>query len=485
VRNRVYAKIPVRVLPQGSARGGRTPRRTGRMSKNARTRLKKLPTIRPILTATAVCLVPLAVQAQTQGPSQPSTPTAPSVPSTPTLPTTPSQAVGVPYPSSVHFPGRSFQPAGTQASTVYDEVGPGVQFRAMAGVEHESNVLRTPDNEVSDTAFLLGVGLRAEALYGLQRLRADVEANTYRYDDRSSLNYNVFNYALAWDWSITPRFHGVVAADRKQYRDVSTDPLALVNRIQRRTEREERVEGVYELGASLRLLGGASHRKAFTSGQASWEASPSVNSVYAGVGYELASGTSVYLRHRNGKGEYRDTAPGAVTGDFDDRETEVLLRWPITGKTSIDARLGHLERDHDNAPARDFSGMVGSATVVWDATGKTRLVAGASRDLSATGQGTGGYVENNRFFIGPVWKATEQITVNLRLDRVSRDWRDVPAGSPEVGRDEAVRILSAAVEWAPRRWLSVTGYVRGERQKSNLNSGYRNTTVGAAVKAFF
>ena len=52
----------------------------------------------------------------------------------------------------------------------------------------------------------------------------------------------------------------------------------------------------------------------------------------------------------------------------------------------------------------------------------------------------------------------------LRYDRVARDWTDVPAGSPEVGRTETLQVLSAGVDWEPRRWLTVSGYVRGEKQ---------------------
>ena len=100
-----------------------------------------------------------------------------------------------------------------------------------AGVEHESNVLRVPSSAGtrSDTIVIAGVGFRADKRYGLQRFRADVEANTYRYDKSFRLNYSLFNYALAWDWSFTPRLHGVVSADRKQYREVTTDPVTFVN----------------------------------------------------------------------------------------------------------------------------------------------------------------------------------------------------------------------------------------------------------------
>jgi len=438
--------------------------------------------IRPLLSVASLCLLPVALQAQTTGPAAAS---VPSGPSTPTLPTTPSQPVGSPY-GGYTAPVTTFQPAGTQASAVSSDLSsPAFQLRAIAGVEHESNALRRPSGGDSDTAFIAGIGLRADRRVGLQRFRADLELNTYQYDKQSDLDYSVFNYALAWDWSITPRFHGVVSADRKQYREVVTDPVALVNRVGKRTERSEAVEGIYEVGAAWRLLAGLAQTKASSSEPNSWDASPSVRSARVGVGYELASGTSLYARYRRGDGEYTDPAPGASRGDFREDETELVLKWPVSGKTSVEARLGRLERDHDTGTQRDFSGAVGGAAVYWDITGKTRLIGGYRRDLSATGLATGGHVVSDRFYIGPVWKATSQIAVTARYDFVDRDWRDVPAGTVEVGRNETIQMLSAAIEWEPRRWLAVSTYVRGEKQKSNVNTGYRNTTIGAAVKAFF
>ncbi len=154
----------------------------------------------------------------------------------------------------------------------------------------------------------------------------------------------------------------------------------------------------------------------------SWDASPSINSARVGVGYELGSGSSIYARYRRGNGHYTDPTAGASTGDFRENESELAVHWPVSGKTTVDASIGHLQRRHDNGSQRDFSGAVGNAAVFWDVTGKTRVIAGVSRDLSATGLATGGHVQSTRFYIGPVWKATAQIAVNARYDRVSRDW---------------------------------------------------------------
>lgn len=359
------------------------------------------------------------------------------------------------------------------------------QLRASAGVEHDTNVERAPNGGTTDQIGILSVGLAADKRIGLQRLRADVEATAYRYMDLDSLNYNTINYALAWDWSITPRFHGVASADRRQTREVTTDSLTFVNRVGRRTERTELLEGVYEAGP-WRLLGGVQHTQSESTEPRSWNASPKVRSARVGVGYELASGTSLTARHRRGDGEYTDPTPGAPTGDFNETETDVVLKWPLTGKTALEARIGHLEREHDTAPQMDFSGVVGGAALNWEITGKTRLVAGYSHDLVASGLATGGHVEADRIYLQPLWQATAKTAVNLRYDRGVRRWRDVPVASPDQGRRDVIEYISAGVDWEARRNLTVSSSIRREKLDTSLpSSSYTASIFAIAVKAKF
>jgi exopolysaccharide biosynthesis operon protein EpsL len=370
------------------------------------------------------------------------------------------------------------------------------QLRAGAGVEHDSNVLRSSSNAQADTVANASVGLKFDRRYSLQRLRADVEAATYRYQDQDQLNYSTLNYNAAWDWSFTPKLHGTISADRKQYQDVTTQPTpgtaAGTNVVGRRTERTELAEGVYELGAAWRALAGVSHSSVKTTEPISYDGSPTVRSTYVGAGYELASGSSITGRFRHGNGEYTSlTTGGAGTGGvgFHENEADVLVKWPVTAKTTFEGRVGRLERTHPGAPLRDFSGFVGDATVNWEITGKTRLLAQLAHDLSASGFdliGSGGHVESNRFFVQPTWNATAQTAVNLRYQYVRRSWEDVPAGSPDVGRHENVQSVGVGVDWAPRPKITVSASIRNERQKSNLDFGnYRATIYGVAGKFYF
>ena len=409
--------------------------------------MKKLP-IRPLLSIATICVAP-AVMAQS----------ADTTTNTPAATTTRTSL-------------------GADSANVF-------QLRAGIGYEHDSNVLRQP-TATADNIVTGLVGLKFDKRYGLQRFRGDVEFDAFKFQDQSSLDYNTLNYNAAWDWSVTPRVHGVISADRKQYRETFADVLTGVNRVGRRTERNEVAEGIYELGAAWRVLAGVAHNSSKSTQPGSWDASPSVNSAHVGVGYELASGASITGRFRRGDGEYTDPSAAAAAGDFRDNETSVLVKWPITTKTAVEATAGHLSRKHSGAPQRDVSGVVGHAPGSWERTGKTRLLAGVAHNLSATGLATGGHVESNQFWIAPVWKPTVHTAVNLRYDHTKRTWEDVPGGSPDFGRNEKVQAVQLGVDWEPRPAYSVGAYVRNERLKSSLFfSGYRANIYGVNAKVYF
>jgi exopolysaccharide biosynthesis operon protein EpsL len=356
------------------------------------------------------------------------------------------------------------------------------EFRAGAGVEHHTNVLQAPTQEQSDDIGVLSVGIKVDREYSLQHFRADVEAATYRYRDLSHLDYSTLNYSAAWDWKFTPALHGVLSAERRQFRDI-TNGAAGLNEVGRRTERTELLEGIYDIDGAWRALAGVSRSSSTSTVAQSFDANPTVRSARVGGGYEWASGSSLFARFRRGDGEYKDPFLPATASDFRENEADLQLKWILTGKTSLDARLGYLRRTHPQASARDFSGPVGSATVNWAATGKTKVVAGLMRDLSSSGQDIGGHVQSTRFFIGPVWNATAHTAVNARYDRTERNWRDIPAGAQDAGRQDVIQAASIGVDWTPRRIVTVSALVRGERVKSTIPGvSFRNTVVGLAVK---
>jgi exopolysaccharide biosynthesis operon protein EpsL len=373
-----------------------------------------------------------------------------------------------------------------QVSSTSDE---GLHFNARLGVEHDSNVLRQSTNEASDTAWTGGVGLKYNKTFSLQKVRADVQWDTWRYSDHSELNFNTLNYALAWDWSFTPRLHGTVSADRRQFRETVTDPIAFTNLIGKRSERNELAEGAYDIAGPWQVLAGVSHYRAESNVPFSWDGLPDIKYWQVGGAYQAPSGSSLALRYKHGDGNYRDPTFAnfaALDSDFKENEVELSGRWAYSGKTTVDGRISHMKREHSAAPQLDFSGERAALNVNYEFTGKTHLTGGWLHDISATGQATGGHVDSDRFFIAPVWNATAKTSFSLRYDYTRRDWKDVPVGAVDVGRRDKIDQLQAGVDWQALRTILVSGYIREEKLRSSLpGAGYKATVYGIKASATF
>jgi hypothetical protein len=162
------------------------------------------------------------------------------------------------------------------------------------------------------------------------------------------------------------------------------------------------------------------------------------------------------------------------------------VRWPVTGKTRLDAKLGRLKREHEGAPERDFSGTVVASDVTWEYSPKTRVTAGYARELGSYEFSSGGKITGNRFYVAPVWKPTEKTAVILRYQRETRDWDVVSAAAPDAGRSDRTTYSSAAFEWEPRRNLVLSTALRGEKRSSNLpGSSFSATIVALGAKFTF
>src|SRR3954469_12354283 len=206
---------PVACAQRCKPSGARVPRESEHQMKK--------PTFRPLLTATAAavaCLLPaMGAHAQTtlQSPGgQPGESAAQpagqsmAIPMGQSMSTTmsPAQSISQPFPPTTLAP--------------LDSDREGLRFRALAGVERDSNVTRVNVGEISDTITSAGVGLRFNKMYSLQRIVVDVEADHYRYD-KLSTNYTTVNYSAGWFFAFGNLIDGVASAERRSFRDVTAN----------------------------------------------------------------------------------------------------------------------------------------------------------------------------------------------------------------------------------------------------------------------
>ncbi len=353
----------------------------------------------------------------------------------------------------------------------------------------------------SDQIITSTATLNFNKLYGMQRFDVSGSLVDNRYHNFDFLNFLGKNYTAAWHWYLTPYFYGTISSNHREALNNFAGLTGFVNSTNRnlRTEDNHRFEGVFEINRSLHLIGGIAHETRKNSRLTVQDFDNRVISAEGGIRYALPSGSSLTYKARSGQGEFINRAEPITSALFDTRfdeiEHELRLIWPITGKTSINAAVGHFERNHAHFPQRDFSGFVGNFNLDWAATGKIRVTSGWVRDLSNFQTAanfllpnpiferfSSSYMASDRFFFAPVWQITEKTALRIRYEYTIRDFLGGVAFLPENRTDSSHSGL-IELDWRPLRApLVVSATLRRDHRTSNLR-GFDFDAAAASITA--
>ena len=368
-----------------------------------------------------------------------------------------------------------------------------LQFRVGETVEHDSNIFRLSDSltpadtqaligrsERSDTIMVTSAGVKFNKAYSLQRFELDAEFQNYRYSRNTRLNFNAANYAAAWRWSLTPRFHGNVTADRRQYVDNTSD-AQIKGDVNRRTDLRTLADAEYEIGARWRALGGVFENKIKNSSPFALIPDTSVRGGEVGARYIFREADSVAYRYRVGKGNYSNQSASNLTQfatSFNDREHEFRVNWAPSGRVDVQGRLSHLSRSNSGAAGRDFSGYVGDVNANWTITGKTSLAGGFIKELNSFQTNDISYYDGYRVYVAPTYKPTEKTAVRVRYDQGTRNYKGSSQGFAPSGRKDNIRLASVGFEYAPIRALTLAASLQRDQRTSNtVGADYKNNSL--------
>jgi len=264
-------------------------------------------------------------------------------------------------------------------------------------LSHESNLYRVGDNQalpaglsksdtVSGTSLVAGV----DQTWGRQRIYGSGNLRANRYSQNKTLNNDSYGLNLALDWETVNKLSGTlsVAADQNLAQFNSRDTSGTVEtkkNVQRTLGLDGKVRlglvGLYSLEAAL------GHRERAYSA-AEYNANEyRENSASIGVRWRPSSLLQVGAALRGTQAtypRYRQVTAGVFESDrLKRQDIDLTAAWQPTGLSSINLRLSPTHTAYQREAASDFSGLTGSASWVWQATGKLKLTTRASRD---TGQ---------------------------------------------------------------------------------------------------
>jgi exopolysaccharide biosynthesis operon protein EpsL len=389
----------------------------------------------------------------------------------------------------------------------------GDTFNVTAGTTflYDSNVFRL--NPLIPPALVTGKDTRADyiitttatlsvnKLYSLQRFEINASLVDNRYNNFDYLDFLGKNGTAIWHWSVTPYFYGRLTGNHREALQNFADITGLLNSTTKnlRTDNNARFDAVLELDGAWRLIGGVAYDVRTNSRLLVQDFDNSVFSVEGGIRYAFPSGSSFTYKVRQGYGEfYKRPEPNqnALFDDrFDEMEHELRMNWPITGKSSIDGRVGHYARNHPHFPQRDFSGFVGNFSVNWGVTEKTRVSVGWTRDLSNFQLAPGSfqperfyqpfsasYVVSDRLFVAPVWKITGTLALRLRYDYLLRDHLGAVESLPGGDRTDRQHSGLVALDWQPLRALFISGALQRDHRTSD-HRGFNFDASSASISA--
>jgi exopolysaccharide biosynthesis operon protein EpsL len=366
----------------------------------------------------------------------------------------------------------------------------------------------TGQSTLSDRIIVSSATLRFDKSYGLQRIEGNVGVVDNRYNNFNFLDFTALNYGGAWHWNITPRLYGNLSGNHNEALNTFANLTGFANSANKNLRKADtvRLDGVYEVHGAWHLIGGISHDKFTNSKPFTPDFSSQIQSAEGGIRFMLPSGSSLTYKFRRGAGTFVSRPEPIESSRYDtgftETENDIRLNWPVSGKTSIDARAGHLQRKHDNYSERDFSGFVGNFNLNYAMTGKTRLTASWARTLNnyQTGADSSGlnttffqdfassYMAIDRFSLGPTWQIDDKIALRMRYDYSMMDFLGgvTTIATSLDQRSDKIHSGMLALDWQLHKAFSLNAMLNHENRSSNLSGfGFHRSAASLTARITF
>jgi hypothetical protein len=157
------------------------------------------------------------------------------------------------------------------------------------------------------------------------------------------------------------------------------------------------------------------------------------------------------------------------------------LEKTVSPKTAVSCYIGYLDRRHNQAPGRDFSGMIGKVAATYGVTGKLVLVLDGERQIYEETWADWNYSITNFLGTGLNYEITKKIKATF-YNRLSwKDFQVIP-GAGVGRRSDFIHYMNIGLEWSPITGLTFGLGYQYSTQSSNFNTyNFSDQIVRASV----
>ena len=233
----------------------------------------------------------------------------------------------------------------------------------------------------------------------------------------------------------------------------------------------------YNVFGGWHIRGGASQQRQKNSQTFQQNPTFTTKSVDLGVRYDFRSGSQLTMMNHTRRGENDDRQVSATfDNEFKENETELVLNWLLSAKSTVRTTIGYFKREHDRLSVWDYSGFQGGVAYQWTPTGKLSVNVDLSSRLSTfqsiddLSNVDNSHTRTNTFSIRPVYQYSSKISFNGNLSYSQRKFegdKNSAVTSATARKEDDRYAVGVGMNWQPRDNATVGLNLSHEKNDSN------------------
>ncbi|MGY4828029.1 hypothetical protein ACVNIS_05550 [Sphaerotilaceae bacterium SBD11-9] len=361
-------------------------------------------------------------------------------------------------------------------------------FGVSQAFSYDSNVYRTPSNEISETISVTGLTAGLDQAIGRQRLHADAVAEINRYRNIDALNNKSYALTAALDWETIEFLSGVL---RYSTRNSLADFGTLNGSTAASDQTTEQFLATARLGLTSRTSFDASyeHRDLKYKNEAYSDRNYNQDAVSGGLRWGTTGLLVFGIAYRATKGrtpQFQSTPP--YEDELDRRDIDFTTMWTPSGLSTLNARISSTKETHTLPlpSGSDRSAITGA--IAWDyrATGKLNLTTSITRDTGAEttflGLTPGGttplQVDQSTLSTSFQFQARYAMTSKISMNGDARYRK----GKLNNGEEEKITGAGLSINYEPMRSITLGCSALYEDRDTTSLYAYKATTASCSAQ---
>jgi opacity protein-like surface antigen len=206
------------------------------------------------------------------------------------------------------------------------------------------------------------------------------------------------------------------------------------------------------------------------------------------VSYRLSADAKIYAAYRRDDTEYKENMLLGSTSVNNSSAADSIrfgLEKTVSPKTTVSCYIGYLDRRHNQASARDYSGVIGRVAATYGITGKLGLMLNGERQIYEETYADRIYSVTDTFGIGLSYDLTAKTRATFYNWLLWKDFRDIP-GSGVAKRSDFLHGMNIGLKWSPLNRLTVDlGYQYSTRSSDDETLNFADHMARASVSFKF